>query len=226
MKITFLGHSAVLIITNEGEKIIIDPFITNNPLCPVKIEDLRVDMIIVTHGHFDHLGDAVELAKLSECEIVSVVEIAKYCENQGAKVHGMQIGGAFDFGFVKIKLTNALHTSSILGDQIQYLGNPVGVLLMLEGKTIYHAGDTGLFGDMSLIGRRSPIDVALLPIGDNFTMGPEDAIEAITLLKPKIMIPIHYNTWDIINQDADEFKRQAEEQTSTTVKILLPGQSV
>lgn len=226
MEIKFLGHAGFLINTEEGKKIAIDPFLTNNPVAVSKVEELKVDLVVVSHGHFDHLGDAITLAKQSDCEIVSIVEVCKYCSSQGAKTHGMQIGGAFDFGFVKIKLTMALHTSSIGDNPIMYLGNPCGILLSLEGKTLYHAGDTGIFGDMALIGRLNSIDLAMLPIGDNFTMGPEDALEAVKMLKPNSVVPIHYNTWDIIKQDPEKFKRQVEAETDSQVIILEPGKSV
>ncbi|MDW7675159.1 MAG: metal-dependent hydrolase [Bacillota bacterium] len=225
MDVTYLGHACFLITGETGKKIIIDPFISENPLAPMKVNDINVDLIVVTHGHFDHLGDAVELANKCDCPIVAVVELANYCQAQGAKVHPMQIGGSFDFGFVKVKLTLAFHSSSILSEPAQYMGNPAGVLLYFEERTLYHAGDTALFGDMGLIGALNNIDVAMVPIGDNFTMGPADAIEALKLLRPKVAIPMHYNTWDIINQTAESFERQVELQTNVTPAPLKPGET-
>lgn len=223
MQLTFLGHACFLIENAAGKKIIVDPFIKDNPMINMDPEEIDVDLIVVTHGHFDHLGDAISIAKRCGCQIVSVVELCKFCNNQGAKVHGMQLGGSFDFGFVQIKLTPALHTSSTGEETSYYLGNPAGALITMDGMTIYHAGDTGLFGDMALIGRK-PIQVALLPIGDNFTMGMEDAVEATKMLHPKFVIPMHYNTWDIIKQDAGKFKKMVESESNTIPIVLVPEQ--
>lgn len=225
MDITYWGHACFLLESESGKKIIVDPFIKDNPTAPVKVEDVKVDLVVVTHGHFDHLGDAVEIAKNSGCKIVAMVELANYCSRQGAKAHGMQIGGSYDFGFAKIKLTLAFHSSSIGSDPVQYMGSPVGVLITMDERTIYHAGDTALFGDMALIGRMNSLDVALLPIGDNFTMGPEDGLEAVKMLQPKVVIPMHYNTWELINQDVEAFARQVELKTNATPAILAPRET-
>ncbi|WP_027357009.1 metal-dependent hydrolase [Desulfofundulus thermocisternus] len=224
MKVTFIGHAAFFL---EGEaRILIDPFITGNPVANVRAEDLHPDMILVTHGHDDHLGDAIEIAKRSGATIVSVFELASYCSRQGAKVHGMHIGGSHQFGPVKVKLTPAWHGSGLVKNETtEYLGTPCGFVFTLDGKTIYHAGDTGLFGDMAMVGRLHPIDLALLPIGDNFTMGPEDALEAVRLIKPNLVIPMHYNTWPLVEQDPQEFKRAVEAQTPAQVIILAPGET-
>ncbi len=225
MKITFLGHAGFLL---EGETtILVDPFITGNPVATVKPEDLSADLILVSHGHGDHLGDAVTIAKNCGATIVSVFEIANYCSQQGVQAHPMHIGGSNHFGPVKVKLTPAWHGSGLPADdgKMQYMGNPCGFIFTLDGKTIYHSGDTGLFGDMELIGRLHPIDLALLPIGDNFTMGPEDALEAVKLIKPNIVIPMHYNTWPLIAQDPQEFKKDVEKETPAHVVILQPGES-
>ncbi|MCS5695850.1 metal-dependent hydrolase [Desulfofundulus thermocisternus] len=224
MKVTFIGHAAFFL---EGEaRILIDPFITGNPVANVKAEDLHPDIILVTHGHDDHLGDAIEIAKRSGATIVSVFELASYCSRHGAKVHGMHIGGSYQFGPVKVKLTPAWHGSGLVKNETaEYLGTPCGFVFTLDGKTIYHAGDTGLFGDMAMVGRLHPIDLALLPIGDNFTMGPEDALEAVRLIKPNLVIPMHYNTWPLVEQDPQEFKRAVEAQTPAQVIILAPGET-
>ena len=225
MRITFLGHSAFLVEVN-GITIAIDPFLTGNPVAPANL-NIKADYILVSHGHNDHSSDALTLAKQSGGTVVSVYELANYCARQGAKVHGMHIGGAHDFGPFKVKLTQALHGSSLGSDNgpAEYLGNPCGFLITANGKTLYHAGDTGLFGDMILLGRLHSIDLALLPIGDNFTMGPEDALEAVKMLQPGRVIPMHYNTFPLITQDPLAFKKAVEGQMTSRVCVLQPGET-
>lgn len=225
MKITFLGHAGFML---EGSStLIIDPFLTGNPLANIKPGELKADLVLVSHGHGDHLGDAVEIAKQSGATLVSVFELANFAARQGVNAHPMHIGGSHLFDGVKVKLTPAWHGSGFSNDNgpAEYLGTPCGFVLGMDSKTIYHAGDTGLFGDMELIGRRHPLDLALLPIGDNFTMGPDDALEAVKLLKPNVVIPMHYDTWPLIAQDAGEFKAAVEKETPTKVIILKPGES-
>jgi len=226
MKITFLGHAGFLI---EGsKKIVIDPFITGNPLAKNKAGDIKADFVLVSHGHGDHLGDTVGIARQSGATVVSVFELATYCARNGAQAHGMHIGGSRIFDGVKIKLTPAWHGTGFgEGDRpLEYLGNPCGFIINMDGKNIYHTGDTGLFGDMELIGRRNAIDLAMIPIGDNFTMGPEDALEAVRMLKPKMVVPMHYNTWPLIEQDPARFKSEVESFTSARVSVLAPGESM
>lgn len=226
MRITFLGHSAFLLQFNSTT-IVIDPFLTGNPMAPANL-NIKPDYILVSHGHGDHSSDALALAQGSGGTVVSVFELANYYARQGVKAHGMHIGGAHDFGPFRLKLTQALHGNSLGGDKgpAEYLGNPCGFLITANDKTVYHAGDTGLFGDMALLGRLHPIDLALLPIGDNFTMGPEDALEAVIMLKPKQVIPMHYNTFPLIAQDPLAFKKAVEEQTASQVTILQPGETL
>ena len=196
MKITYFGHSCFLIESN-GVSIIIDPFYDESKFSP------RPDFVVATHGHFDHIGHSVALCK-NGAKFVSVPELCGYLESQGvAGSHSMNIGGFFDFGAFRLKLTDAKHTSSI--DMIHNIGRATGVIIEIGGKTIYHAGDTGLFGDMELLGRRHNIDIAMLPIGGNYTMDVSDAIYAVGLLKPKIAIPMHYNTFPVISADPIEF---------------------
>lgn len=223
VSIHFHGHACFSLETSQ-HKLVIDPWLTDNPLADVKPENVQCDYILVSHGHYDHLGDAISIATRTGATIIGVAELATYCANQGAKSHGMHIGGSYQFPFGRLQLTPAWHGSSLLGENI-YLGCPCGFVVELEGKYIYHAGDTGLFGDMQLIGQKFPIDVALIPIGDNYVMGPEDALTAVKLLQPKTVIPMHYNTFDIIKQDPHLFKKHVEENTSSKCQILQPGET-
>ncbi|MCL2438888.1 MAG: metal-dependent hydrolase [Alphaproteobacteria bacterium] len=196
MKITYLGHSCFLIESN-GVNIIIDPFYDEAKFGP------KPDFVIATHGHFDHLGHAEKLCK-NGAKFIGTGELGNYLKSLGvAEAHSMNIGGFFDFGAFRLKLTDATHGSSV--DMIHDIGRAVGVIIEIDNKTIYHAGDTGLFGDMELLGRRHNIDIAMLPIGGNFTMDIEDAIYAVGLLKPKIAIPMHYNTFPVISANPQEF---------------------
>jgi L-ascorbate metabolism protein UlaG (beta-lactamase superfamily) len=206
MKVSFHGHSVVKVETN-GKTILFDPFINGNNQTDLKVDNENPDVIILTHGHGDHVGDTVEIAKRSGALVIANNEIANYLSWQGVNTHPMHIGGAYEFDFGKVKLTPAFHGSAMVTDnhEIIYLGMPTGVLLMAEGKTIYHAGDTGLFSDMKLIGERHPIDLAFLPIGDNFTMGPEDAAAAAEFLQAKTVVPVHYDTFPPIKQDPQVF---------------------
>jgi len=224
MQISFHGHSVVKIVTN-GTTILIDPFINGNGQTDLKVENEKPDVILLTHGHNDHVGDTVQLAKAHDALVVAPNELADYLGWQGCKVHNMHIGGARQFKFGKVKFTQAFHGSSYVteNNEIIYTGMPAGILFTAEGKTIYHAGDTALFGDMELIGKRHPIDIAFLPIGDNFTMGPEDAAYAVSLLKPKIVVPVHYNTFPPIEQNPADFANLVED---AQVQVLQPGEYV
>lgn len=201
-KITFLGHSAFYMEGEKG-KLVIDPFLTGNPVAQIKPEDLKVDFVLLTHGHGDHIGDAVDIAKANNATIIAPFELANYCADQGANVHPMHIGGARQFPFGKVKLTIAHHGSA--APDGTYTGNPCGFLITMDGKTFYHSGDTGLFYDMKLIGEMNSIDVAVLPIGDNFTMGVDDAVKATEFLKPKMVIPMHFKTFEVIDVEPGDF---------------------
>ncbi len=224
MKVSYHGHSVVQIRTND-KTIMIDPFISGNSLTDLKVDEVQPDVIILSHGHNDHVGDTVKLAKRHNALVVANHEIATYLSWQGVRTHGMHIGGARQFDFGKVKLTQAFHGSSYqtANNELIYCGMPAGILFMNEGRTIYHAGDTGLFSDMKLIGERHPIDVAFLPIGDNFTMGPEDAAYAASLLKAKTVVPMHYNTFPPIKQDPYQFIEMLEDNNG---KVLQPGEAI
>lgn len=206
MKISYHGHSVVRIET-DSHKIIIDPFITGNPKCDLDPDKVDVDVILLTHGHNDHVGDTMRIADRIGAEIVALNELAVYLGKKGYNAHGMNIGGAYDFDFGRVKFTQAFHSSSYEEEDgtFIYTGMPGGILLTIDGKTIYHAGDTSLFSDMKLIGEMNDIDLAFLPIGDNFTMGPDDALIAADWIKADIVVPVHYNTFPVIEQDGKEF---------------------
>ncbi|MDM5200070.1 metal-dependent hydrolase [Fictibacillus enclensis] len=223
MKLTFHGQSA-LEITTEKHSIWVDPFISGNTFCDVEIGDVKPDVILLTHGHNDHAGDAEEIAKRNNSLIVAPFELAEYFGTKGLNVHPMHIGGGYQFEWGYVKWTQAFHGSSFTEDDgtVVYTGMPAGLLFTSEGKTIYHAGDTALFSDMKMIGERNDIDVAFLPIGDNFTMGPEDAATASEWLNAKLTVPIHYNTYPVIEQDPDKFVASLKGDG----KVLKPGEFI
>lgn len=221
--LTFLGHGTFEIETN-GTTVLIDPFLNDNPACAKAADDVSPDFIIVTHGHFDHIADAVSIAKRTGAKVIANFEICEWLGKQGVQnTHAQHVGGACDHGFGVVKLTIA-HHGSMLPDGSNG-GNPCGVLLKLDDGTIYHAADTGLFYDMTLIGEEG-VDVAILPIGDNFTMGPDDALRAVKLIAPKRVIPDHYNTWPPIEQDAAAWAKRVKSETAAVPVVLQPGESL
>ncbi len=224
--LTFLGHDAFL-LEHESYRLIIDPFLQGNPVATVKHNDVDVNYILLTHGHGDHLGDGIEIAKRTGATIIAPFELATYCGKKGCEVHPMHIGGSHLFPFGRVKLTIAHHGSGadLGGDALSYMGNPCGFLISLDGKTVYHAGDTGLFLDMKLIGELDDIDVALLPIGDNFTMGIDDAVKAVEFLNAGLAIPMHYQTFDVIDTDPNEFKQKVE-RIGKSVRVLEFGERI
>ena len=227
MKIQYLGPAAFLI---EGSvKILIDPFLTGNPTAAVSADAVCPDYILVSHGHGDHFGDALEIAKRTGAVIVGANELALFCQAQGANAHPMHIGGEHRFtDDFSVKLTVAIHGSAYDAGSGEYLGLACGFLIRLDGEILYFAGDTALTYDMkAVIGDFNVIDVAMLPIGDNFTMGPQDARIAAKWLNPKKVIPMHYNTFPLIAQDAEKFKADVERECpGIEVICLAPGQTL
>jgi L-ascorbate metabolism protein UlaG (beta-lactamase superfamily) len=223
-KVTWHGH-ATFDLETGGYRLLVDPYFSGNPLVKVDKNSVQADFILVTHGHGDHVGDTVEIAKRTGAMVIANTEIVRWLGKQGVqKTHPQHIGGGYQHPFGYLKLTQAFHGSSLPDGS--YGGMPAGLLLTTkDGIKIYFAGDTGLFGDMALYGDEG-IDLAFIPIGDNYTMGPEDALRAVRLLRPKIVVPIHYSTWDIIAQDVQAWASKAAEISKTQVQVLEPGDSI
>ena len=221
-KLTWHGHATCSIETNDGQRIVIDPFFDGNPACDVSAADVEADFILCTHAHGDHIGDLLPLAKRTGALVISSHELVSWAGKQGvANVHGMSIGGGHTFPFGYAKMTPAVHGSKNEGPGGEaYPTTPGGFLIRLEGdKSVYHAGDTGLIMDMQLL--KGQVDVALLPIGDNYTMGPEDAARAVEMIEPEVVIPIHYDTFPPIRQDPEAFRAAVGERAR--VEVLAPG---
>ena len=225
MKITFLGHATLLVETG-GHTILIDPFITGNEKAAgkVDIKDLNPDFILLTHAHQDHILDVEPIAKQSGATIVSNYEIAMYYQAKGFEVHPMNHGGTWEFPFGKVMYTQAVHTSSFPDGT--YGGQPGGFLLKTEKKIVYIAGDTALTQDMKLIPLWGKLNLAVLPIGDLYTMGPNDSLEAIKLIDPTYVVADHYNTWPPIEQDAAAWAESVKQQTAAQPVVLAPGEAV
>jgi L-ascorbate metabolism protein UlaG (beta-lactamase superfamily) len=221
-KITWLGHSSFQLETS-GKSILIDPFFAGNPVAQVSADDVHADVIIVTHGHGDHVGDTVSIAKRTGALVISNFEIVTWLQNQGIEnAHPMHIGGSHRFDFGTVKLTIAHHGSSLPDGSDG--GNPTGVILKTPDGNVYFAGDTGLFSDMKLIGEEG-LAVAVIPVGDNFTMGPDDSLKAARFLQPQIVIPCHYDTWPLIEQDIDDWSRRIAAETPAQPAVLQIGES-
>ncbi len=221
--VTWLGHAALSLDT-DGYNILVDPFLSGNPACSTDPQNVNPDFILLSHGHGDHLGDTVPIAKRTGALVITNAELSDWLANQGVKTHGQHIGGGYHHPFGYLKFTLAIHGSGLPDGS--YGGNPAGFLLTTnEQKKIYLGCDTGLFGDMRLIGEEG-IDLAVLPIGDNYTMGPDDALRAVKMLEPDLIIPIHYNTFDVIKQDPQAWAQRVENETDARVKVVAPGESV
>lgn len=224
MKVNYLGHSAFLI---EGRnRILVDPFLTGNPKASTTPDKVQCDIICVTHGHSDHLGDTVEIARRTGATVACIVEMSDYLEKCGVKSLGFNMGGPAKILDSSITLVPAFHSSSIGAPGLEFsAAMPVGVVID-SGKVVYHAGDTCVFGDMKLIGQMYKPDLALLPIGGFFTMDSKQAAMAVDLIKPKVVVPMHYNTWPPIEQDPKEFERLVKKSSKTKVVIMQPGESL
>jgi L-ascorbate metabolism protein UlaG (beta-lactamase superfamily) len=205
LKLTYYGHSCFL-VEHDGTRIVIDPFLSGNPASGIQPGALKVDAVVLTHGHDDHFGDTLEIASGNNCPVIAIHELALFCSRKGVKTHGMNIGGTYRTASFSVKLTPAFHSNSVSdGEKLLYAGMPAGVLLTMGDKTFYHAGDTALFSDLKLIGDLHSIDAAAIPIGDNYTMGPKEALLAAEWIHPGVVIPVHYNTFPAISQDGDAF---------------------
>lgn len=211
MKVTYFGHSCFFIESGDS-KIIIDPFYDQNLFHPIPTH------VIVTHAHSDHIGHSVDLCKKHNAKLVATFEVGNYLSSQGVEdVHPMHVGAFVKFDDIKVKFVQAIHGSS---DGINNIGIAAGVVINIEDRNIYHAGDTALFGDMALIAKRTPIDIAFLPIGGNFTMDVDDAVYAVTeLIKPEMAVPMHYNTFPVIEEDPQNFAEQLKD--SKTISLIF-----
>ncbi len=222
LEFTWFGH-ATLGLKTAGFNILVDPWFTDNPAVKIKTSQVSADYILVTHGHGDHLGDTLEIARGCNATVISNAEISGWLRKQGIKSHAQHIGGGHQHPFGYLKLTMALHGSGLPDGS--YGGNPTGLLLTTnDGLKVYMAGDTGLFGDMRLISEEG-VDLAVIPIGDNYTMGPADALRAVKLLAPRLVVPIHYNTFDLIKQDPVAWAERVKAETNATPLVLKPGES-
>lgn len=230
MNVTWIGHGTFMFEDN-GTTVLVDPYINGNPVAKVRAEDLSPSVILLTHAHNDHLGDTVSIAKRTNAPVIAIVEIADWLQTQGVEnVLEGNFGGTIRFpdGSGSAKFVPAWHTSSYTTpSSVAAISNPAGFIIRFGGKTMYFAGDTGLFGDMALIGEEG-IDIAFLPIGDKYTMGPADAARAAALVKAPLVFPMHYNTFPALKQDPHEFARLVEERTNgvSSVQILEPGECV
>lgn len=217
------GHSTLTLET-DGVRIMFDPYLEESPTAQIGISDVQeLDYILCTHGHFDHFMDAIPLAKATGATLVSTFEIASFAAEQGVEsTHGLGAGGGHDFPFGYVKMTPAMHGGQVHGDDGRWSTTPGGFLIRLNegGKRLYNVGDSALIRDFELL--RGDVDVALVPIGDNFTMGPEDAAKAVRMIQPSVVIPIHYDTWPLIAQDPEEFRALVGD--AAQVEVVRPGE--
>lgn len=225
-ELIFHGHACTELVGNDGTRMVIDPWLTDNDLADVGPEHFhdRLDYVLLSHGHFDHTGDAYSLLRETGATLIATFELVAYAQNEEGveNAHPLHIGGGFQFPFGRVQLTPAFHGGQVAGENGgPYTTFPAGLLIHLDGTTLYHAGDTSLTVEMQLL--RGRVDVALLPIGDNFTMGPEDAARAVSMIEPDVVIPIHYDSFEVIRQDPREFAAMVGEEAE--VVILAPGEA-
>lgn len=218
LAITWHGH-ATFSIQHDGVSLVVDPFFApNNPVAQSRVDQIAADWVLVTHGHGDHIADAAPLAKRTGATVIANFEIVNWLTKHGVqKTHGQHLGGGYRHPFGHVKMTPALHGSALPDGS--YGGMPGGFLLTLGNYRVYISGDTALFSDMALIGAGG-LDVAILPIGDNYTMGPDDSLAALRYLRPKLAIPCHYNTWPVITVDVDEWARRVSAETAAQPLVL------
>jgi L-ascorbate metabolism protein UlaG (beta-lactamase superfamily) len=223
IELTWYGH-AVWLVSTDQHKLVIDPFFNESPTAPIKADEVSADFILVSHGHFDHIADAASIALRTGATVISNYEIANWLSNkfQVASTVGMNVGGQASQPFGVVKMTQAIHSSQLPDGT--FGGIAAGFLLTLGGRKLYFACDTALFTDMQVIGQ-GPLDVAVVPIGDLFTMGPEDSVQAVQWLAPRWVLPSHYNTWPPIHQDAESWADMIRRSTSAEPVVLKPGQS-
>ena len=222
VKFSYYGHAAFL-LDDGTNRVLVDPFLTGNPTASIAANEAACDFILLTHAHGDHLGDAPSIAARTGAAIVAIPEVIAVCESQSCaeiKSHPMNIGGSLDLPFGKVRMTIAQHSAGVAG------GIACGFVIYIGGKVVYYSGDTALFSDMQLIGRKDAIDYAVLPIGDNYTMGLEDAAMAAQWLNASHVIPIHYDTWPIIAQEVNHYKEVTEAMTRARVNIVAPGETI
>jgi L-ascorbate metabolism protein UlaG (beta-lactamase superfamily) len=222
-ELTWLGHGSWLVETGQ-HKILLDPFLSDSPTAPVKPEQVEADFILISHGHFDHVADAVQIARRTGATVVAIYEICDWLSKQHGveKTEPMNLGGGVNLPFGRVKLTPAFHSSTLPDGSSG--GNPAGFLLTLAEGRIYFACDTALFSDMKL--HAGGVEVAVLPIGDRFTMGPDDALEAVKLIQPRRVVPSHYNTWPPIEQDAGAWAERVRRETKAEPVVLAPGEKI
>ena len=221
--LTWLGHSAFRLDTDGGKRVYIDPFLTGNPKAAVAADDLNPTTILVTHGHGDHVGDVVPIARRTGAPVLAIVELAgEFGAEDGVNAQDVNLGGTVRFDWGWVKMVPAWHTSTTPKGTVN---TPAGLLINFRDTLVYHLGDTALFSDLSLVGKRTPIDYALMCIGGHYTMDRHDAVDAAALVGAKTIIPCHYNTFPVIETDAQAFKSDVESSTGSKVVVLDPGQA-